>query len=185
MKALIVGKGGREHALAGVCAASGSVSEVLGAPGSAGTAAEPGGRNAAVGAAAIPGLIELARAEHIDLTIIGPETPLVMGVVDAFQAAGLRCFGPARAAARLEGSKAYSKEFLRRHGIPTAAYRSFTRQDFDASWLRAQRPPIVIKASGLAAGKGVVIAADAAEALATVQEMFAGKFGGAGDTVVL
>ncbi len=185
MKVLIVGNGGREHALAWVCAASASVSEVLVAPGNAGTAAEPRVRNAAVGAADIPGLIELARAEHIDLTIIGPETPLVMGVVDAFQAAGLRCFGPARAAARLEGSKAYSKEFLRRHGIPTAAYRSFTRQDFDASWLRAQRPPIVIKASGLAAGKGVVIAADAAEALATVQEMFAGKFGGAGDTVVV
>jgi phosphoribosylamine---glycine ligase len=185
MKILIVGSGGREHALAWVCAASASVSEVLVAPGNAGTAGEPRVRNAGVGASDIPGLIALARAEAIDLTIIGPETPLVLGVVDEFRSAGLRCFGPSRAAARLEGSKAYSKEFLRRHGIPTAAYRSFTRQDFDATWLRAQRPPIVIKASGLAAGKGVVIAADAGEALATVQEMFAGKFGSAGDAVVV
>jgi phosphoribosylamine--glycine ligase len=185
MKILIVGSGGREHALAWACAASGSVSEVLVAPGNAGTAGEPRVRNAAVGASDIPGLIGLARAEQIGLTIIGPEGPLVQGVVDEFGAAGLRCFGPTRAAARLEGSKAYSKEFLRRHGIPTAAYRSFTREDFDADWLRSQRPPIVIKASGLAAGKGVIIAADAGEALATVQAMFAGKFGSAGDTVVV
>ena len=185
MKILIVGNGGREHALAWACAASASVSEVLVAPGNAGTAGEPRVRNAAVGASDIPGLIGLAHAEQIGLTIIGPEGPLVQGVVDEFRTAGLRCFGPTRAAARLEGSKAYTKEFLRRHGIPTAAYRSFTQQDFDAAWLRAQRPPIVIKASGLAAGKGVVIAADAGEALATVQAMFAGKFGSAGDTVVV
>jgi phosphoribosylamine--glycine ligase len=185
MKILVVGNGGREHALAWACAAAASVSEVLVAPGNAGTAGEPRMRNAPVAANDTPGLIALARAEQIDLTIIGPETPLVMGVVDEFRAAGLRCFGPTRAAAQLEGSKAYTKEFLRRHGIPTAAYRSFAREDFDAAWLRAQRLPIVIKASGLAAGKGVVIATDADEALSTVQQMFAGRFGSAGDTVVV
>jgi len=185
MKILIVGNGGREHALAWTCAKAASVSEVLVAPGNAGTAGEPRVRNAAIAPGDTPGLIALARAEQVDLTIIGPETPLVMGVVDEFRAAGLRCFGPTRAAAQLEGSKAYTKEFLRRHGIPTAAYRSFTREDFDAEWLRAQRLPIVIKASGLAAGKGVVIATGAEEALSTVQQMFAGRFGSAGDRVVV
>ena len=124
MKVLIVGSGGREHALAWVCTSAAGVTEVLVAPGNAGTATEPRVRNANVAATDIPGLIGLARAEHVELTIIGPETPLVMGVVDEFQAAGLRCFGPSRAAARLEGSKAFSKEFLRRHDIPTAAHRS-------------------------------------------------------------
>ena len=185
MKVLIAGNGGREHALAWCCAAAASVSEVLVAPGNAGTATEPKVRNIGVAATDIPGLIALARAESVALTIIGPETPLVMGVVDAFQAAGLACFGPSRAAAQLEGSKAFSKEFLRRHGIPTALYRSFTRTDFDAAWLRAQRTPIVIKASGLASGKGVVIAQTTAEALAAVEQMFSGRFGDAGDTVVV
>ncbi len=185
MKVLIVGNGGREHALAWRCAASPSVSEVLVAPGNAGTATEPKVRNVPVASDNIVGLVALARAEGVALTIIGPETPLVMGVVDAFQAAGLACFGPSRACAQLEGSKAFTKEFLRRHGIPTALYRSFTRLRFDAAWLRAQRTPIVIKASGLAAGKGVVIAQDTAEALAAVEEMFAGRFGDAGDTVVV
>ena len=185
MKVLIVGGGGREHALAWRCAASNAVSEVLVAPGNAGTATEARVRNVDVAATDIPGLIALARAEGVVLTIIGPETPLVMGVVDAFQAAGLRCFGPSRAAAQLEGSKAFCKEFLRRHGIPTAAYRSFTRANFDAGWLRAQRTPIVIKASGLAAGKGVVIAASSDEALATVGEMYSGGYGAAGETVVI
>ena len=185
MKVLIVGNGGREHALAWRCAASRSVSEVLVAPGNAGTATEPKVRNAAVAATDIQGLIALARAESVALTIIGPETPLVMGVVDAFQAAGLACFGPSRACAQLEGSKSFTKQFLRRHGIPTAQYRSFTRADFDAGWLRAQPMPIVIKASGLAAGKGVVIAMSTAEALATVEQMFAGLFSDAGDTIVI
>jgi phosphoribosylamine--glycine ligase len=185
MKVLIVGNGGREHALAWRCAASPSVSEVLVAPGNAGTATEPKVRNAAVAATDIPGLVALARAEGVALTIIGPEAPLVMGVVDAFQAAGLACFGPSRACAQLEGSKSFTKEFLRRHGIPTAQYRSFTRANFDAAWLRAQAMPIVIKASGLAAGKGVVIALNATEALAAVNEMFHGRFGDAGDTVVI
>ena len=105
----------------------------------------------------VAGLVALAKREHVGLTIIGPEGPLVIGVVDAFQAAGLRCFGPHKAAAQLEGSKAFTKEFLKRHGIPTAAYATFTRETFDPAWVRQQRTPIVVKASGLAAGKGVVI----------------------------
>jgi len=185
MKILIVGNGGREHALAWCCRKGAGVTEVLVAPGNAGTATEPGVRNVAVAATDIPGLIALARAEKVALTIIGPETPLVMGVVDEFQAAGLRCLGPRRAAARLEGSKLFAKEFLQRHRIPTAGYRSFTRATFDADWLRAQTPPIVVKASGLAAGKGVVIAPDTASALATIEEMFAGRLGEAGETVVV
>jgi phosphoribosylamine--glycine ligase len=185
VKVLIVGNGGREHALAWRCAASPVVSEVLVAPGNAGTATESNVRNVPVASTNIAGLVALARAEAVALTIIGPETPLVLGVVDAFQAAGLACFGPSRACAQLEGSKAFSKEFLRRHGIPTAQYRSFTRSGFDAAWLRAQRTPIVIKASGLAAGKGVVIAPDTATAQATVEAMFAGSFGEAGETVVV
>jgi phosphoribosylamine--glycine ligase len=185
VKILIVGNGGREHALAWVCAAAPGVSEVLVAPGNAGTAGEARVRNVAVAATDLDGLIALARRESVDLTIIGPETPLVMGVVDAFAAAGLRCFGPARGAAQLEGSKAYSKAFLRRHAIPTAAYRTFTRADFDLAWLRAQTPPIVVKASGLAAGKGVVIAASVDEAQRCIEDMFAGRFGDAGATVVV
>jgi len=185
MKVLIVGNGGREHALAWRCAAAARVAEVLVAPGNAGTAAEPRVRNVGVAPTDIPGLIALARAEQIDLTIVGPETPLVMGIVDAFQHAGLRCFGPSRAAAQLEGSKAYTKEFLQRHGIPTAAYRSFTSGTYDAVWLRAQRAPLVVKASGLAAGKGVVIAQTVAEAEAAIADMFAGRFGDAGATVVV
>ena len=185
MKILIVGNGGREHALACCCLNAEGVSEVLVAPGNAGTAAEAKARNVDVLATDIAGLVRLAQSEQVALTIIGPETPLVMGVVDAFKAAGLRCFGPSRAAAQLEGSKAYCKEFLERHRIPTAAYRTFGREDFDADWLRAQSPPIVIKASGLAAGKGVVIAASIEEALATVEDMFSGRLGGAGETVVI
>jgi len=185
VKLLIVGGGGREHALAWACARAALVSEVLVAPGNAGTATEPHVRNVPVAATDIEGLVALAQREAVALTIIGPETPLVMGIVDAFRSAGLRCFGPSRAAAQLEGSKAYTKEFLRRHAIPTAAYRSFTRADFDAGWLRAQRAPIVIKASGLAAGKGVVIAQSIAEAQQCIEDMFAGRFGAAGDTVVI
>jgi phosphoribosylamine--glycine ligase len=121
----------------------------------------------------------------VALTIIGPEAPLVLGVVDAFEAAGLRCFGPRRAPSQLEGSKAFTKEFLRRHGIPTAGYATFTRGNFDPDWVRGQRTPIVVKASGLAAGKGVIIAATAEEAIATVESMFAGQFGSAGTEVVV
>jgi phosphoribosylamine--glycine ligase len=185
MKVLIIGGGGREHALAWKCAAAARVGEVLVAPGNAGTAAEPRVRNVPVAAEDIAALVELARTERIALTIVGPEAPLVAGVVDAFSAAGLACFGPSRAAARLEGSKAFAKEFLRRHGIPTARSATFTRANFDAAWVSAQPAPLVVKASGLASGKGVVIAASAAEAIAAAQAMFAGQFGEAGREVVV
>jgi phosphoribosylamine--glycine ligase len=185
MKVLVVGGGGREHALAWRCAASPSVAQVLVAPGNAGTAAEPKVRNVGVAAEDVAALRELASSERVDLTLVGPEAPLVAGVVDAFVAAGHPCFGPHRAAARLEGSKAFAKEFMRRHGIPTAASRTFTRESFDAAWVRSQRPPLVVKASGLAAGKGVVIAATVEEALAAAQAMFAGQFGEAGSELVI
>ncbi|MFZ9709594.1 MAG: phosphoribosylamine--glycine ligase [Steroidobacteraceae bacterium] len=185
MKVLIVGGGGREHALAWKCAASSRVSEVLVAPGNAGTATEPKLRNVAVAADDITGLVALARREAVGLTIIGPEAPLVLGVVDAFEAAGLRCFGPRRAPAQLEGSKAFTKDFLQRHQIPTAAYATFTRDNFDPDWVRRQRLPIVVKASGLAAGKGVIIAATADEAIASARAMFEGQFGSAGAEVVI
>ena len=185
MKVLVIGNGGREHALAWKCAASKRVDEVLVAPGNAGTATEPKVRNVAVSAADIPGLVELARREDVNLTIVGPEGPLVAGVVDAFADAGLVCFGPRAAPAQLEGSKAFTKAFFARHGIPTAAYRAFTRGDFDAAWVRAQSSPLVVKASGLAAGKGVIICANTAEAVEAAQSMFAGRFGEAGAEVVI
>jgi len=185
IKVLIVGSGGREHALAWKCAQSSRVAEVIVAPGNAGTAIEPKVRNVAINAEDIAGLVALTQKEKIDLTIIGPEAPLVLGVVDAFDAAGLRCFGPRKAPSQLEGSKAFTKEFLRRHGIPTAAYATFTRDTFDPEWVRRQRTPVVVKASGLAAGKGVVIVDSAEEAIATARAMFDGQFGGAGTEVVI
>ena len=185
MKILIVGGGGREHALAWSCAQSARVSEVIVAPGNAGTATEPRVRNVPIAAMDIAGMVDLARRESVALTIIGPEAPLVAGIVDAFQAAGLACFGPSRQAARLEGSKAFTKDFLQRHGVPTAAYRTFTRANYDPAWLRAQRTPIVIKASGLASGKGVVVAETLDQAEAAAQEMLAGRFGDAGDEIVI
>jgi phosphoribosylamine--glycine ligase len=185
MRVLVVGGGGREHALAWKCAASPRVSEVLVAPGNAGTAAEPKVRNVAIAAEDSAALVQLARAERVDLAIVGPEGPLVDGIVDAFAAAGLACFGPNRAAARLEGSKAHMKDFLRRHGIPTARSATFTRASFDPDWVRAQRAPLVVKASGLAAGKGVIIAETTAEALSSAEAMFAGQFGQAGSEVVI
>jgi phosphoribosylamine--glycine ligase len=185
MRVLIIGGGGREHALAWKCASVSRVTEVLVAPGNAGTATEPKVRNVSVSAEDIPALVALARAERIDLTIVGPEAPLVMGVVDEFIGAGLKCFGPKRAPAQLEGSKAFTKEFLRRHAIPTASYATFTRETFDRDYVRRQRTPIVIKASGLAAGKGVVIADTAESAIATAEGMFAGQFGDAGHVVVV
>jgi phosphoribosylamine--glycine ligase len=185
MKVMIVGSGGREHALAWKCAQSSRVTEVVVAPGNAGTAREPKLRNVAVAVDDVAGRVALAQREAIDLTIIGPEAPLVLGVVDAFEAAGLRCFGPHRAPAQLEGSKAFTKEFLRRHGIPTAAYATFTADTFDADWVRKQRSPIVVKASGLAAGKGVIIAGTADEAIDAARSMFEGQFGGAGAEVVI
>ena len=185
MRVLIIGSGGREHALAWKVAQSPRVAQVFVAPGNAGTALEPRTRNVEIAADDVPGLLEFALTEKIDLTIVGPEGPLVLGVTDAFAAEGLRCFGPSRLAARLEGSKAFTKDFLKRHGIPTAAYATFTRNDFDPSWIRAQKAPLVVKADGLAAGKGVVICATTEEAVETTQAMFAGRFGPAGDKVVV
>jgi phosphoribosylamine--glycine ligase len=155
------------------------------APGNAGTALEPRVQNVAIASDDIPALVEFARRERIDLTLVGPEAPLVVGVVDAFEAAGLRCFGPRKLAARLEGSKAFTKEFLRRHRIPTAAYATFTKQTFDPAWVRAQRTPLVVKADGLAAGKGVIICETTEEAISSAQAMFDGQFGAAGTTVVI
>lgn len=185
MKVLVVGSGGREHALAWKCAASSRVTEVLVAPGNAGTAREPKVRNVPVQATDIGGLIGLARSEGVALTIVGPEAPLVAGLVDAFERAGLRCFGPRQAPARLEGSKAFAKEFLSRHRIPTAASVTVTRDTFDPQMVRGHRTPIVIKASGLAAGKGVVIAQTAAEAIAAAEAMLSGHLGEAGREVVI
>lgn len=189
MKVLVIGSGGREHALAWKCASSPRVSEVIVAPGNAGTAAEPKSRNADVAAEDIPGLLALATREKIDLTIVGPEAPLVAGVVDEFTARGLKCFGPRKAPSQLEGSKAFTKDFLRRHGIPTARSATFTRETFDPDYIRRQaeqtNTPIVVKASGLAAGKGVVIVEGASEAVAAVESMFAGRFGTAGREVVI
>ena len=185
MKVLIVGSGGREHALAWKVAGSARVTRVFVAPGNAGTALEPRCQNIDIAATALPGLREFALREAIDLTIIGPEPPLVLGIVDEFRAAGLRCFGPSMACARLEGSKAFAKDFLQRHRIPSAGYATFTRDTFDPAFVYAQRLPVVIKADGLAAGKGVVIAATHAEALAAIDGMFGGAFGAAGTTVVV
>jgi phosphoribosylamine--glycine ligase len=158
---------------------------VIVAPGNAGTATEPKVRNVDVRADDVPALVDLARSQRVDLTIVGPEAPLVAGVVDAFSAAGLRCFGPRRAPSQLEGSKAFTKEFLRRHQIPTGSYATFTRDTFNPDYVHGQRTPIVVKASGLAAGKGVVIAATATEAVAAAEAMFAGQFGDAGREVVI
>lgn len=185
MRVLIIGAGGREHAIAWRCAQAASVTEVLVAPGNPGTGREPGIRNIAVAIDDLDALVALARAEAVDLTIVGPEAPLVAGVVDRFEAAGLKCFGPRRAPAQLEGSKAFTKEFLRRHAIPTARYATFTQGSFDAAYVRSQPMPIVVKASGLAAGKGVIIAQTADEAIAAAEDMFAGQFGDAGTEVVI
>ena len=185
MKVLIVGSGGREHALAWKCAASPRVTEVLVAPGNAGTAREPKVRNVAVQTTDIHSLLDLARTEGVALTIVGPEGPLVAGIVDAFEQRGLRCFGPRQAPAQLEGSKAFAKEFLRRHRIPTAASVTVTRESFDPELVRRQRTPIVVKASGLASGKGVLIAQSAAAAVTAVEQMLAGRLGEAGREVVI
>jgi phosphoribosylamine--glycine ligase len=185
MKILIVGGGGREHALAWKCAQSPRVERVFAAPGNAGTALEPKVQNVDIAADDIEALLAFAAREAIGLTLIGPEGPLVAGIVDRFTAAGHACFGPTGAAARLEGSKAFTKEFLKRHHIPTAAYAAFTAATFDPEYIRAQRLPIVVKADGLAAGKGVVICATHESAIAAATGMLGGSFGAAGQTVVI
>jgi phosphoribosylamine--glycine ligase len=185
MKILIVGGGGREHALAWKCAQSPRVREIYVAPGNAGTALEPKVRNVGIPADDIDALLEFAVREDIGLTIVGPEGPLVAGIVDRFTAAGRACFGPSRAAARLEGSKSFTKDFLQRHRIPTAGYATFTAATFDPGYVRRQRLPVVVKADGLAAGKGVVICETHTSAIATANAMLGGSFGAAGRTIVI
>lgn len=186
MKALVIGGGGREHALAWKLAQSPRISTVLVAPGNAGTAIEPKIVNVALNADDIDGLIKLALTENVRLTVVGPEAPLVAGIVDRFEAAGLRCFGAHREAARLEGSKAYSKDFMARHNIPTAGYAAFSELGPALDYIREQGAPIVVKADGLAAGKGVIVAQTVAEAEAAVRGMLTeGAFGAAGEHVVI
>ncbi|HLU05762.1 MAG TPA: phosphoribosylamine--glycine ligase [Woeseiaceae bacterium] len=185
MKVLVVGGGGREHALAWKCAQSSKVTEVLVAPGNAGTALEPRLRNIAVRADDIDELLVVAQSEAVGLTIIGPEVPLVAGIVDRFRAHGLPCFGPTAKAAQLEGSKSFSKAFLRRHNIPTAAYESFTELEPALAYIRAEGAPVVIKADGLAAGKGVVVASTVEEAAQAASQMLGGAFDDAGRRIVI
>jgi phosphoribosylamine--glycine ligase len=186
VKVLIIGSGGREHALAWKLAQSPKVTEVLCAPGNAGTATEPKSRNVSIAVTDFAALIDLARHEQVGLTIVGPEIPLVAGIVDSFEAAGLKCFGPRAAAAQLEGSKAFTKAFLARHQIPTAAYRTFTELAAARAYVRTRTPPVVIKADGLAAGKGVIVAATLADAEAALDRVLRQKqFGAAGATVVV
>jgi phosphoribosylamine--glycine ligase len=186
MKILVIGNGGREHALAWKAAQSPLAETVFVAPGNAGTALEPALQNVAISATDVPALLAFAQQEKIDLTIVGPEAPLVIGVVDAFRAAGLKIFGPTQAAAQLEGSKAFTKDFLARQQIPTAEYQNFTEVEPALAYLREKGAPIVIKADGLAAGKGVIVAMELAEAEAAVQDMLAGNaFGDAGHRIVI
>ncbi|MBI5782751.1 MAG: phosphoribosylamine--glycine ligase, partial [Gammaproteobacteria bacterium] len=186
MKVLIIGSGGREHALAWKIAQSPKAEKVFVAPGNAGTAREARCENVAINAEDIDGLLRFTLASKIDLTVVGPEAPLVLGVVDRFKAAGLRCFGPTKAAAQLEGSKAFTKDFLARHKIPTAAYGNFTDVAAAEAYIKKVGAPIVVKADGLAAGKGVIIAQTTNEAISAVRDMLAGNvFGEAGHRVVV
>ena len=186
MNILIIGGGGREHALAWKAAQSPRADTVFVAPGNAGTAGEPGVENVAIEATDIDALLAFAAANAVGLSIVGPEVPLVAGIVDRFSEAGLPCFGPTRAAAQLEGSKSFSKDFLARHAIPTAAYASFSEIDKASAYIREQGAPIVVKADGLAAGKGVILAQTEEEAIAAVEDMLGGNvFGEAGHRVVI
>ena len=186
MKVLVIGNGGREHALAWKLQQSPRVSEVIVAPGNAGTAREPGVRNAAVAVNDLDGLLTLAQREKVGLTVVGPEVPLVAGVVDRFRDAGLRVFGPRAVAAQLEGSKAFAKDFLQRHNIPSARYAVFTSLQPALAYVRQQGAPIVIKADGLAAGKGVVVALTLGDAELALHDMLgAHRFGDASARVVV
>ncbi len=186
MRVLVIGGGGREHAMAWALARSERVSEVLVAPGNAGTAREPKVRNVQVGAEDIPALVQMAREHQVAFTVVGPEAPLVAGVVDAFQEAGLRCLGPTADAAELEGSKAFAKAFMARNGIPTAAYESFDHLDAAQDYIREQKAPLVVKADGLASGKGVEVAATKDDAMLAAERMLSGQaFGEAGRRVVV
>ncbi|WP_319558566.1 phosphoribosylamine--glycine ligase [Thiomicrorhabdus sp.] len=186
MNILVIGSGGREHALAWKVAQSPLAEKVFVAPGNAGTALEPNLENVDIKVEDLDGLVAFAKENAIGLAIVGPEVPLVLGVVNAFQAAGLKCFGPSKDAAQLEGSKAFSKDFLAKHKIPTAAYRVFTEIPPAKEFIRELGAPIVIKADGLAAGKGVILADTEEEAFAAVEDMLEGnKFGDAGARVVV
>ena len=186
MKILVIGGGGREHALAWKIAQSPRVEKIFVAPGNAGTAHEPRCENIAVSAEDVNGLLKFAQQNKIDLTVVGPEAPLVLGVVDRFRAGGRRCFGPTKAAAQLEGSKAFAKDFLARHKIPTAAYGNFTEVAAAEDYIKKVGAPVVVKADGLAAGKGVIIAQTTDEAVHAVRDMLAGNvFGEAGHRVVV
>ena len=185
-KILIIGSGGREHALAWKAAQSPKAVHVYIAPGNPGAALEPGCEKLPIGADDIDGLLRFAKERKVDITIVGPEAPLVAGIVDRFQLAGLSIFGPTQAAAQLEGSKAFAKDFLARHKIPTAAYGSFTDVSAAVSYIKKVGAPIVVKADGLAAGKGVIIAQTEKEAIAAVKDMLEGNaFGSAGARVVV
>ncbi len=186
MKVLVIGAGGREHALAWQCAKFDNIEEVFVAPGNAGTELEDKLTNINVGAEDIDGLIEFAQSNQVDITIVGPEAPLVIGVVDRFHAQGLAIFGPTQSASQLEGSKAFCKDFLERNNIPTAYYDVFTEVDPAVSYVQEKGTPIVIKADGLAAGKGVIIANTEAEAVNAINDMLEGnRFGEAGSRVVI
>lgn len=186
MQILIIGSGGREHALAWKASQCAGVEKVFVAPGNAGTANEPKLENVAIGVEDIPALVAFAKDNAIDLTIVGPEAPLVIGVVDAFNEAGLACFGPTAGAAQLEGSKAFTKDFLARHNIPTADYQNFTEIEPALAYVREKGAPIVVKADGLAAGKGVIVAMTLSEAEDAIRDMLAGNaFGEAGSRVVI
>jgi phosphoribosylamine--glycine ligase len=186
MKVLVIGSGGREHALAWKCAQSDSVEKVFVAPGNAGTAREEKLENIAIDVMDFTILADFADSNKIELTIVGPEAPLVDGIVDYFQERELPCFGPSARAAQLEGSKAFTKDFLHKHDIPTAAYQTFTNLDLALAYIRENGTPIVIKADGLAAGKGVIVALTEDEAIETLEDMLSGnKFGKAGHRVVI
>lgn len=186
MNVLIIGSGGREHALGWKVAQNPAVNTVFVAPGNAGTALEPKLKNISIGVEEIEALVDFARENQIELTIVGPEAPLVIGVVDAFRQAGLPIFGPTQGAAQLEGSKAFTKDFLARHNIPTAAYANFTEIEPALAYVRQQGAPIVVKADGLAAGKGVIVAMTLEEAEDAIKDMLAGNaFGEAGSRVVV
>ncbi|WP_018144735.1 MULTISPECIES: phosphoribosylamine--glycine ligase [unclassified Thioalkalivibrio] len=186
MNVLVIGNGGREHALAWKLAQSPRIERVLVAPGNAGTAREAKCENVDIGVTDIDALLALAEREAVAFTVVGPEAPLVAGVVDAFRAAGRRCFGPTAKAAQLEGSKSFAKDFMQRHGIPTAAYGSFEDETAALEFIATHGAPIVVKADGLAAGKGVILAQTEDEARAAVHDMLAGNaFGEAGNRVVI
>lgn len=186
MNVLIVGNGGREHALAWKAAQSPLVETVFVAPGNAGTALEKDVENVDLDVMDFAGLAEFARQNKVELTVVGPEAPLVEGIVDYFEQQGLACFGPGKGAAQLEGSKAFSKDFLARYGIPTAEYRTFTDISEAAAYIRQKGAPIVVKADGLAAGKGVILAETEGQAIAAVEDMLQGNaFGDAGSRVVI